>query len=578
MAFDVIFARALARELDSVLAGGRVEKVYQPSRDELILVCHIGRDTKRLVLSASPSSARVGLTEKTFENPAVPPMLCMLLRKHLAGAVIESVRTLGFERVIVISFSCRDEMGFACKKCLITEVMGNYSNIIFTSDEGDKMKIIGVMRTVDFQSSRVRQVISGMSYTPPPSQMKADPLTETREGFEEKYCAYKDGRGADKFLVDTYTGFSPLTAREVVYRAGSLRQEKLWEAFSELIGRVKRDEFEPNLVISENGDALDFSFEETRHLGKSEKMQDFSSLLDRFFGEKEAELSLKNRIGATKNSVVSIQKRLIKKVGVLEDEIASCKDADTYRLWGDLLTASLYKLSGKMKEAEVENYYATPPAPTKIPLDEKLSPSQNASRYYKKYTKLKTARVAAGEQLEKTRAEIEYLSSVLASLEMCESSADVSEVREELRKTGYLSSPEGTAKKPKPSAPLHFVTSGGRDVYCGKNNVQNDILTLKTAEKSDYWFHVKGGAGSHVIMKCAPEEDPDACDFTEAAQIAAYYSDAKSSENVPVDYTRARFVKKPSGAAPGHVIYTDYYTAYVKPNASAEKRIAENKK
>lgn len=572
MAFDVIFARALAAELDGALFGGRVEKVYQPTREELVLVCHTGRETKRLVLSASPSSARAGITERIGENPAAPPMLCMLLRKHLTGAVFGHISTLGFDRVLVFPFDCRDELGFPCRKYLIAEVMGNYSNVIFTSESDGKMKILGVMRTVDFESSRVRQVMPGMTYTPPPSQMKHDPFSETEDGFAEKYFAYPAEKGAEKFFVETYTGFAPTVARELVFRAGGNRVGRLWEEFSSLLADVREGRFEPYIVLADDGTAVDFSFTEIKYIGKSVKMPSFSELLDEFYGKKADELALKNRIGATESVVVSARKRLVRKVTVLEDELAECRDMDKYRLWGDLLTASLYKLSGKAREVTVENYYSPDFEKVTVPLDERLSPSQNAAKYYKKYSKLKTEKTAATEQLEKARGELEYLASVTASLSMCENAADAAEIREELIRSGYVKPQGGAPRKSAKSVPLHFVTSGGRDIYCGKNNLQNDMLTLKTADGSDFWFHVKGGAGSHVIMKCLPDEDPDARDFTEAAQLAAFYSDAKSSDNVPVDYTRARFVKKPSGAAPGHVIYTDYYTAYVKPSAELERK------
>ena len=574
MAFDVIFATAVAHELDSVLRGARIEKVYQPSKEEVLLFCRMGRETKKLIISACPSSARVCFTDSQAENPAVPPMLCMLLRKHLSGALIEEIGTVGFERAIKITFSCHDELGFECRRYIIAEIMGKYSNIIFAGDDGGKMKILGVTKPVDFTTSRVRQVLPGMIYEAPPPQEKLDPLKETYEGFISRFENYPAGKDADRFFIDTYLGFSPTVARELVCRAGAVGRcssetdpEKLYRAFSALMENVRNRVFVPYMALGLGGEPEEFSYTEITYLpGAGKRYESFSELLSAFYGEKAEAEALKNRIGATEALLQTAKKRLTKKLDVISEELAECGDADKFRLWGELITGSLYRLSGKAKFAEVENYYSDPPEKVIIPLDEKLTASQNAARYYKKYNKLKTARVIASEQAEKARAELEYLKTVEASLSLCECAADVSEIREELVKTGYLRRPvQVKGQKPKKTEPMYFHTSLGREIICGKNNTQNDFLSTKFAEKNDWWFHVKGGAGSHVIMRCEADEDPDARDFTEAAQAAAYFSDERASSNVAVDYTRVKFVKKPSGSAPGHVLYTDYYTAYVNP-------------
>ena len=574
MAFDVIFATAVAKELDGALAGARVEKVYQPSKEEILLFCRVGRETRKLIVSSSPASARVCFTDTAGENPAAPPMFCMLLRKHLAGAQIEGVETVGFERAIKITFACRDELGFDCRRYLIAEIMGKYSNIIFAGDDDGKMKILGVTKPVDMTTSRVRQLLPGMIYQSPPPQEKKSPLDETGEGFLSRFENYPRGKDAERFFIDTYLGFSPAVAREIVHRAGcdgatagEADAKKLASAFLALMEKVKNGDFVPYAVYGGGGEPEEFSYTEITYLpGAGKRFESFSVLLSAFYGKKAEAEALKNRVGATEALMVTAKKRLTKKLDVLSAELSECEEADKYRLWGELITGSLYMLTGKAGEATVTDYYSDPPRAVTIPLDEKLTASQNAARYYKKYNKLKTARTIAAEQAEKARAELEYLKTVEASLALCDCAADVSEIREELMKTGYLRRPvQAKGQKPKKTEPMYFHTSLGREIICGKNNTQNDFLSTKFAEKSDWWFHVKGGAGSHVIMRCEPDEDPDARDFTEAAQAAAFFSDERASANVAVDYTLAKFVKKPSGSAPGHVIYTDYYTAYVNP-------------
>ncbi len=574
MAFDVIFATAVAKELDGALAGARVEKVYQPSKEEILLFCRVGRETKKLIVSSSPASARVCFTETAGENPAAPPMFCMLLRKHLAGAQIENVETVGFERAVKITFACRDELGFECRRYLIAEIMGKYSNIIFTGDDDGKMKILGVTKPVDMTTSSRRQLLTGMIYESPPPQDKASPLDETEEGFLSRFENYPQGKDAERFFIDAYLGFSPVVAREIVHRAGcdgmtagEADAKRLASDFLALMEKVKNGKFVPYAVYGTGGEPEEFSYTEITYLpGAGKRFESFSDLLSAFYGKKAEAEALKNRVGATEALIVTAKKRLTKKLDILSAELEECKDAEKYRRWGELITGSLYMLTGKAGEATVTDYYSDPPRTVTIPLDEKLTASQNAARYYKKYNKLKTARTIAAEQAEKARAELEYLKTVEASLALCECAADVSEIREELMKTGYLRRPvQAKGQKPKKTEPMYFHTSLGREIICGKNNTQNDFLSTKLAEKSDWWFHVKGGAGSHVIMRCEPDEDPDARDFTEAAQAAAYFSDERASANVAVDYTLAKFVKKPSGSAPGHVIYTDYYTAYVNP-------------
>ena len=420
MAFDVIFAAATARELNATLSGARVEKIYQPSKEEVLFSFRGGKKAGKLIISCVPNSARVCLTDRQYENPSVPPMFCMLLRKYLSGAAVKEINTVGFDRVIDICFDGHDELGFLRAFHLICEVMGKYSNIIFTDEN---KKIISCTKTVDFTTSRLRQIIAGITYEPPPAQDKIYPLGETPRGFEERFAEFPPEKDTDRFFIETYTGFSPIVAREIASRAGAFGKsawqcdaELLADKFFALMTDVEDGYFTPFIVLDENGCPMEFSYTEITYYGRCEKMNSFSELLERFYGEKAAAETLKNRIGSTEAVVLTAQKRLVKKVSVLEEEIAECNDADKYRLQGDLITASLYKLHHKAKAVEVENYYSDPVETVRIELDEKLTPAQNAARFFKKYNKLKTAKAIAAEQLEKTKREIDYLASVLALL------------------------------------------------------------------------------------------------------------------------------------------------------------------
>ncbi len=573
MAFDVIFAKALSVELNRDLKNAKIEKINQPSSDMLVLSIRTSAGQKRLVISASASSARICFTEEKNENPQTPPNFCIQLRKHLTGAIIDSVDILGFDRVIEIKMTSRDELGFDCKKSIVCEIMGKYSNIILCSCEESNRKVLGVLKPIDFSTSSIRQLLIGMSYELPPAQNKTNPLFETREGFETKIYD-SDPNAGYKFFINNYLGFSPVVSRELLYRAygneelNINQKERLWNEFSSLMDKIKNEDFLPCCVI-EDDNPLEFSYLRLTQFGKQERVFDsFSELLEFFYLQKEKNTLLKNRIGGTLSVVNNAIKKTEKKIGIFEAEIQESEDADKYRHYGELLTGSLYMLKNKAEYADVPDYSGEQIKTVRVPLDYKYTPSQNASRYFKKYNKLKSAKKNATIQLEKARLDLEYLLSVVNSLNMCENSADVLQIRTELISSGYLKDKDSFKKKKEHvnSIPLVLKLTSGRVVRCGKNNIQNEELTLKFSKKSDIWFHVKSGAGAHVVMECLPDEEPSSEEYTQAAMIAAYYSDLKMSDNVPVDYARIKYVKKQPDSAPGKVIYTDYYTAYVKPS------------
>ncbi len=576
MAFDAGFTRAVAAELDALLAGAKVEKVTEPSRDEIIIQCYKAGATRRLFASANPARSRICLTESVYENPKVSPMFCMLLRKHLSGATIKSIRQQGFERVIEVEFSAYDDMSFATSRTLVVEIMGKCSNIMFLDE---KRKILGVLRAVDFTTSAKRQVLPGMIYEAPPAQEnKFLPTEESRERFLERLSVAEKSRKAEDFLLGTYIGLSPLISREIAFSVGMYGKdvsecdgEALYSAFAEYVESIDRA---PTPTLIYDGEApVEYSFTDIKQYGERKK-EHFGMLwemLDAFYSEKDKIAIIKAKTHDVLKTVQNAKARLSKKAVYIKRDLKECEEAEKFKLWGDLITSSLYMLTGKSASCEVVNFYSEELEKVRIPLDIKLSASQNAAKYFKKYTKLKKAKEILTEQLVSAEKEEKYLDSVETAIALSENESDVSQIKAELTAAGYIARTAQNGKKPQKKeqiVPLKFTSPGGRTVYCGKNNVQNDFITTKLGKKSDWWFHVKNKPGSHVLLVCEEGEDPDASEFTFAAQVAAYYSSLRGGENVAVDYTLLRNVKKPAGASAGHVVYYTNYTAYVDPRIS----------
>ncbi len=576
MAYDAGFTHAVCAELSALLTGAKVEKVTEPSKDEIVIICYKAGKTRKLFLSANPLRARICLTEQTFENPKVSPMFCMLLRKHLAGASIAAVRQNGFERAVEVDFAAYDEMGFSVTRTIVTEIMGKCSNIMLLDEN---RKILGVLRAVDFSTSGKRQVLPGMIYEVPPLQEgKILPMQESEEGFCLRAAGFVKNKTAENFLLANYIGLSPLITREIAYRAGALGKEigetdipALFVSLKDYCDSLDKG-YTPVMLISDDGTPMEYSFMDILQYGTSMQKKIFptlSELLDEFFGERDKIAVMKAKTHDVSLIAANSKARLVKKIGYIERDLLECREADKYKLWGDLITSSLYMLTGKSASCEVVNYYSEEMETVKIPLDIKLTASQNAAKYFKKYTKLKKAKDILSSQLKEATAQIAYLETVETAISLAENERDIAEIRAELAEAGFISraKDDRTGKKQKKAdiIPLKFTTDGGHTVLCGKNNIQNDFITTKLAKKSDWWFHVKNKPGSHVVMVCDEGEDPDASEFTQAAQIAAYYSSLRDGENVAVDYTLAKNVKKPSGSAPGHVVYYTNYTAYVDP-------------
>lgn len=588
MPLDAICLGAVTHELNDTLADCRVEKVYQPDRDEIVLQTRGQGGAKRLLISIAAGAARVHFIDAARENPAAPPMFCMLLRKHVQGAKIAAIVQPSVERMLTIELDTTDEMGVPCKKHLICELMGKHSNVILC---GEDNRIIDAMRRIDGDLSGKRQVLPGLFYRMPPAQDKHDPFTLSGTGLAAAVMQADGEQTLDRFLLGQLLGFSPLLCRELSYRAtgdaaarigmlSSAQRERLGQVYDDFIAYIQEKRWKPFLLTKVENDAVfDFTFlPVTQYEGLMAVSQadSFSALLAAFYEKKGKIERMVRRSSDLHKTVTNARDRLARKLAAQQKELDATQNREQYKHMGDLITANLYQLEKGMNKATVVDYYAEDCPEVEIELDARLTPQQNAQRYFKLYNKAKTAESVLTQQIEQGKADLDYLESVLVALGEAESERDLSQLREELTQTGILSSKQTRNKKlrakPVQAKPFHYRTSDGFEVFAGKNNLQNDLLTLKTAFKSDIWFHTQKIHGSHVILVTDGREPTDRA-MTEAAMIAAYHSKARQSSRVPVDYTPVRQVKKPTGAKPGMVIYHVYQTAYVTPDETAIEKL-----
>lgn len=573
MAFDAGMMYAVVSEINRMAADARVEKIQQPQKDEIVITLHSAarRESLRLAINAGANNPKIGFTAAQKENPAAAPMLCMLLRKQLGGGKLVAARQIGFDRVARLEFACRDEMGFAVTRFLIAEIMGKYSNLLLTDECG---KIITALHIVDFSTSRLRQVLPGMTYELPPAQDKHDIFASDKKSLCDLLAESDGSMPLHKFILNSFLGISPLVARELAFRATGRADAAVGDVDSEILSAVFVDfkrifaesDFTPTLVLGADGTPAEFCFTDIRQYGAGVSIEHFPSfctLLDAYFSKRDLAERIKQRGQDIIHLLSNANARLSKKLDLQRGELAACAEGDTYKLCGDLITANLYRLKRGADTALLPNYYSDACETVKIALDTRLSPAQNAQKYYKKYNKSKNARVVLTEQIAAAEAELRYLETVSAALERAETETDLAEIRHELSQSGYASRMRNYRPgKTAAVKPMEFMTSGGYRVLCGKNNTQNDFITFRAAGKLDIWFHVKGSPGSHVVLICDGEEPPER-DYTEAAVIAATYSKAGDGGLVPVDYTRVKNVKKPPAAKPGYVTYSTNYTAFV---------------
>ena len=576
MPLDAICLQGVVGELTPQLTGSRIEKIQQPARDQIILLL---RGSRRLFLNAGANQPRIHLTEQLRDNPSQPPMFCMLLRKHLSGGIIESIRQEPLERVVTLTVLASDELGERSRFTLVWEGMPRRANLILCDRDG---RIIDCLRRVDLEAEQDRQVLPGLFYRLPTRQDKRSPLSVTEEEFAALLGRAAPDAPLDGWLLDTFTAISPLVARELTVRAcGSTdapvsQGSALWDVFSRWQRAVNENAFTPTL-IKRNGSLADFTYGPVTQYGtyaETEVYDSFSHLLDDFYEKREQAERVKQKGRDLLKTATTARDRVRRKLAAQEKELAACLDRDHLRICGELITANLYRMERGQSRLTAQNYYDENCADMDIPLNVRLSPQENAARYFKQYAKAKTAEKYLTVQLQRGGEELQYLESVLQELAQAESEQDFNDIRTELTDGGYL---RGRGKKQpgfqRASKPREFRSSAGLRILVGRNNRQNDRLTTKDADKRDIWLHTQKIHGSHVIL-CTGGAEPDEQSLMEAASLAAYFSQAQGSTKVPVDYTPVKFVKKPAGAKPGMVVYTTYQTMLADPDEELVKRLA----
>jgi len=574
MPFDAVFLTAVTDELRQAV-GARVDKINQPSRETVLLQLRSPAGSWKLLLDANTGHPRLHFTTESFENPATPPMFCMLLRKHLTGGRLMELRQPPMERVVELVFACTDELGDPVEKRLVLELMGRNSNLVLVGGDG---RILDCLRRVDFEMSEQRQVLPGLYYELPPGQGKQIPQQTPPQLVESQLLR---GQGPlDQWLLDHFSGLSPLICRELSHRLtgnasvelGMLDLDEKQALAAKLSAQFETlDGPWTPVLLRREGKPKDFSYTSIAQYGDymvPETCESFSALLDSFYTARDRAERMRARTAALHKQISNLRARTARKLENQRKELEATYDREQLRQMGDLVTANLHNITRGQTMLETENFYDPDLATIRIPLSPTLSPQKNAAKYYKDYAKAKTAEAVLTEQIARGETELEYLSSVLDELSRAETERDVGEIRQELTEGGYLRAQRqkgGKAPKVAKLRPRRFRSSEGFDIYVGRNNRQNDQLTLKDAMKRDIWLHTQKIHGSHVIIDCSMGEPGDDT-LREAAQLAAQFSQAATGQNVPVDYTAVRNVKKPVGSKPGMVIYDHYNTLYVTPD------------
>ena len=575
MALDGIMLRHIKKELENDLLNSKVDKIYQPSRDELVLSMRSTEGTRKLLLSSRANSPRINITASSIENPKTPPMLCMLLRKRLTGARLRSIEQPGLERQLSLCFEGKNELGDNVTMYLIIEIMAQYSNIIFVDSDGI---IIDAAKRVDAGMSSQRLVLPGIKYEMPPAQNKLSVLEHDADSVISAAEALPGNKLLSKALLTVLQGFSPIVCRELEHLTGRGREIYSKELDSELkdrlrfflkrtINTIREISGRPYLVYDPAKKPIDFTFEDIQQYGSGRSFcecESFCELLDRYYARRDALETIRQKANDLNRLLNNAATRLIKKIYLQKDELKACADREYFRICGDLIQANLYRIQRGASELKAENFYDEEMKEITIPLDPALSPAANSQKFYKSYQKAKTAEKVLKEQLVNAENELEYVSSVIDSLSRAESVRELDEIRTELTEQGYVKSRNKKQKQEASLPPLSFTSQSGFTILVGRNNKQNDRLTLKTADKNDIWLHTKDIPGSHtIIVTSGRDVDEDALLF--AASLAAGHSKAREAGKVPVDYTKIRYVSKPQGAKPGMVIYTNQKTLFVEP-------------
>ena len=587
MALDGITTSAIVSELKSALVGGRIDKIHQPVSDEIRMTIRgLGSGVKKVIISANSAHPRIHLTESTRENPMTAPLFCMVMRKHIAGGKIVDICQPNFERIIILRVESANEMGDITTKNLILEIMGKHSNLILTDENG---KILDSIKRVTHEKSSVREVLPGKEYVFPPSQDKKNPLEAERGDFLFS-LHLQEGRKLQEFIYQTYTGISPIMAGEICSRAGldssnSCQEttieegEKLYDAFDKTMAEIKSAVYQPAIYYQkENNRIVDFAvLEMTQFSGLQKKSFDsVSALLEGFYQERDNAAHISQKAHDMRRLVMSNIERCVKKKEIQLKTRRETKGMDMWKKKGELLTANIYAVPQGVTTFKTIDYYEADMPEIEIAIDPAKTPAENAQKYFSKYNKAKRTLAALEIQEKQNNEELVYLESVLNALENAKDDADLSEIRTELAESGFIRRQvqKKGSQKPKKSKPLHYVSSDGYDIFVGKSNLQNDELTLRMAEPTDIWMHTKDIPGSHVIIRTNGQSELPEATMEEAANLAAFYSKAKNSSMVPVDYTQRKNIKKPNGAKPGMVIYLTNRTIYITPD---ENRVNQMK-
>ena len=566
MAFDAYFLTAVLDEVRQKCIGARVDKIHQPSRDTLILHLRGRESREKLLFAANPTAPRLHLTSASPENPAEPPMFCMLLRKHLLGAKLAEITQPPMERAATFTFDCTDEMGFPVQKKLVAELMGRTCNLYLLGPDG---RILDCLRRIGLDESARRPALPGLNYQEPEPVRKENPL------IVQDYVNLLTEPGADILsdrLMDTLGGLSPLVCREAaLFAAGSTdarissldvdsTADKLGLFFHEHLNHPK-----PYVYTLADGTPKQFAFCPIRQYGGCQEAESFGALLDSFYTLRDRKDAMRQKSQAVRKTVQNLCTRLTRKMALQEKELEATYDRERLRQLGDILTANIHRISKGQTKIVCEDFYDENMAPVEIPLSPILSPQQNAAKFYKDYARMKNAEKELTHQLELGETELSYLKSVLDELNRAQTDAELEEIKQELQEQGYLRA-EGNRKRPRQGklAPMRFASTDGYPIYVGRNNRQNEELTFRLARKDDIWCHASKVHGSHVIISCGGATPPDDT-ITQAAQLAAYYSETGDGQNVPVDVTPVKQVKKIPGGKPGMVIYHTYKTVIANP-------------
>lgn len=569
MALDGIFIHSILKELKEKILGGKVEKINQPEKDEIVLTIKNKRENYKLLLSASPVYPKIHLATRNKQNPLQPPMFCMVLRKHLSPSKLVDIRQLDTDRIIFLDFETSDELGFNSIYTLIIEIMGRHSNITLVRKRDNL--IMDSIKHITPEINTIRSLFPGIKYIFPPTSNKLSPRSFTREDFK-KFLSSTPVKIDKNFFSKVFTGVSTTFSKEIFYKLNnenhSLENNNLdfiYDFCKTIFQEVLNDNFYFASYI-EDEKVKDFYCYKLTYLNRCKEKcyTSPSQLVEEFYYEKDKHDRLKNKSSDLSKLTNINLERCIKKIKILTDNIKEAKNKDTFRIYGELLTSQIYNIKKGDSHIKIQNYYSKEMDYIDIKLDKNKTPSENIQRYFKKYNKLKKTERAANEQLKIAKEEMEYLTSVVSNIKNCENYDDIEGIKRELMECGYIKfKKSNTRKKIRHSKPMKFISSDGIEIYVGKNNLQNDYLTLKFGDKRDIWLHTKKIPGSHVIIKNFGKI-PDKT-LEEAANLAAYYSKAKNSPKVAVDYTEIKNVHKPNGAKPGMVIYYTNQTIYIEP-------------